>query len=151
MFSAVTNGPSALPPCKRDQLLLQAADQREMADRLLAVADARRRRPTGPCRRATGWDRSWQRRRPCPASSDRSGRRPLDGAIDQAIEPLDRGLGEDARDQVLALLAGRHDAVEAAQRLVQALGVEALVVAADAGAVLAHRRQMLQRRQHGAA
>ncbi len=30
---------------------------------------------------------------------------------------------QDARDQVLALLAGRHDAVQAAQRLVQALGV----------------------------
>ena len=24
-----------------------------------------RRRPTSPCRRATGWDRSWRRRRPC--------------------------------------------------------------------------------------
>ncbi len=42
------------------------------------------------------------------------------------------------RGQVLTLLAGRHDAVEAAQGLVQALGVEALVVAADGGAVLSH-------------
>jgi hypothetical protein len=51
------------------------------------------------------------------------GRSALDGAIDQAIEPLDGGLGR------------------AAQRLVQALGVEALVVAADAGAIVAHRRE----------
>src|SRR5437899_935925 len=78
------------------------------------------------------------------------GRGALDGAIDQAIEPLDGGLGEHPRDQVLALLARRHDAVETAQRLVEALGIETLVVAADPGAVLAHRRQVLERRQHGA-
>ena len=68
VFSAVAERAFRPARLEGDELLLQAADQGEMADRLLAIADARDVDRATPCRRAIGWDRSWRRRRPFAAS-----------------------------------------------------------------------------------
>src|SRR5262249_36448741 len=127
-----------------DQLFLEAPHQRQVSQRLLAVAYAhdidRQVYVVGPLGRIAARDGTAPSRPPLY----RPGACALDGTIDQPVEPPDRRLGKDTRDQVLALLACRHDAIEAPQRLVEAVGIEALIVAANARAVLAHRRQMLQ-------
>ena len=122
------------------KLLLQAADQGEMLHRLVLVAGAqadidRELHVVGPLAGITGGEGLagpvFHRPRSCSLG------RALDGAVDQAIEARDGGLGQHAGDKLLALLGGRHQHVHAARRLVQAVGIEALVVAHDAGAVLA--------------